>query len=150
MKQYVENTILEWEISVFWVCLRMKACAHEYMHGLESAFRVMYKNSQAKSPWTPLFCSPLRKSCGASLVAQRLRLHPPMQWTRVRALVQGDPTCRRATQPARHNYWACALEPASHNYWALVPQLLKPACLEPMLHNERSHCNQKSAYRNKE
>ena len=26
---------------------------------------------------------------------------------------------------------------------ARVPQLLKPACLEPMLHNKRSHCNEK-------
>ena len=34
---------------------------------------------------------------------------------RVRALVREDPTCRGATKPA------------SHNYWARVPQLLKPA-----------------------
>ena len=36
----------------------------------------------------------------------------------VRDLVREDPTCRRATKPVRHNYWACALEPASHNYWS--------------------------------
>ena len=47
-----------------------------------------------------------------------------------------DPTCRGATKPVRHNYWACALEPMSHNYWAHVPQLLKPAHLEPMHHNK--------------
>ena len=41
-----------------------------------------------------------------------------MQGTRVRALLWEDPTCRRATKPVRHNYWACALEPASHNYWS--------------------------------
>ena len=62
-----------------------------------------------------------------SLVAQWLRIRLPMQGTRVRALVQEDPTCRGATKPVHHNYWACALEPASHNYWAHVPQLLKPA-----------------------
>ena len=56
-----------------------------------------------------------------------------MQGTQVRALVQDDPTCRGATKPVRHNYWACTLEPASHNYWAHVPQLLKPTCLEPLL-----------------
>ena len=39
-----------------------------------------------------------------------------MQGTRVQALVQEDPTCRGATKPVLHNYWACALEPASHNY----------------------------------
>ena len=55
----------------------------------------------------------------ASLVAQWLRIHLPMQGTRVRALVREDPTCRRATKPVRHSYWACALEPASHNYWGL-------------------------------
>ena len=54
-----------------------------------------------------------------------LRIRLPMQGTRVRALVQEDPTCRRATKPVYHNYWACTLEPASHNYWAYMPQLLE-------------------------
>ena len=45
---------------------------------------------------------------GASLVAQWLRICLPMQGTRVRALVWEDPTCRRATRPVSHNYWACA------------------------------------------
>ena len=61
-----------------------------------------------------------------------------MQGTRVRALVREDPTCRGATKPVRHNYWA-------HE-----PQLLKPACLEPMLRNKRSHHNEKPAHRNEE
>ena len=47
-----------------------------------------------------------------------------MQGTRVRGLVWEDPTCRGATKPMHHNYWA------------RVPQLLKPGCLEPMLHNK--------------
>ena len=42
----------------------------------------------------------------------------PMQETRVRALVQQDPTCRGATKPVCHNYWAWALELAGHNYWS--------------------------------
>ena len=62
---------------------------------------------------------------GASLVAQWLRIRLPMQGTWVRSLVQEDPTCRGATKPVRHNYWACALEPTSHNYWACEPQLLR-------------------------
>ena len=45
---------------------------------------------------------------------------------------------------------ACALEPVSHNYWARVPQLLKPAHLEPVLHNERSHRNEKLMHCNEE
>ena len=61
-----------------------------------------------------------------------------MQGTQVQALVQEDHTCCGATKPMRHGYWACALEPASHNYWAQVPQLLKPANLEPVLRNKSS------------
>ena len=86
----------------------------------------------------------------ASLMAQCLRICLPMQGTWVRALVRADPTCCGATKPVRHNYWACALEPVSHNYWAHVPQPLKPACLEPMLRNKRSHHNEKPAHHNEE
>ena len=39
-----------------------------------------------------------------SLVAQWLRIRLPMQGTRVRALVQEDPTCRGVAKPVRHNY----------------------------------------------
>ena len=44
----------------------------------------------------------------ASLVAQWLRICLPMQGIRVRALVWEDPTCRGATRPVSHSYWACA------------------------------------------
>ena len=64
----------------------------------------------------------------ASLVAQWLRICLPMQGTRVWALVWEDPTCHGATKPV------------CHNYWAHVPQLPKPAHLEPVLHSKRSHC----------
>ena len=40
--------------------------------------------------------------------------------------------------------------PASHNYWAHVLQLLKPARLEPVLWNKRSHHNEKPVHRNEE
>ena len=55
-----------------------------------------------------------------------------------------------ATKPMCHNYWACALEPMSHNYWAHMSQLLKPAHLEPVLCNKRSHRNEKPVHRNEE
>ena len=74
----------------------------------------------------------------ASLVAQCLRIHLPMQGTWVRALVREDPTGRGATKPM------------SHNYWARMPQLLKPVRLEPVLRNKRSHRNEKPAHRNEE
>ena len=71
-------------------------------------------------------------------MAQWLRIRLPMQGTQVHALVQEDPTCRGATKPLRHNYWA-------H-----VPQLLKPASLEPVFHNKRSHRNEKTVHYNEE
>ena len=56
----------------------------------------------------------------------------------VRSLVWEDPTCRGATKPM------------SHNYWAHVPQLLKSARLEPVLCNKRSHHNEKNTHHNEE
>ena len=73
-----------------------------------------------------------------------------MQGTRVQALVREDPTCRGATKLMRHNYWAHALEPMHCNHWAHMLQLLKPVGLEPVLHNKRSHRNEKPAHRNEE
>ena len=109
--------------------------------------------------------------------AQWLRIHLPVQGTWVQSLAREDSTCRGAAKPMCHSYWACTLEPMSHNYWSLcaleptrhnywahavqlpkpacsrarVPQLLSPwallACLEPELHNERSHWNEKPVHR---
>ena len=73
-----------------------------------------------------------------------------MQGIWVQALVREDTTCRGATKPVHHNYWACALEPVSHNYWASEPQLLKSIPLEPVLCNKRSHRNEKPAHRDEE
>ena len=73
-----------------------------------------------------------KKEAGASLLAQWLRICLTMQGTWVWAMVREDPTCRGATKPVRHNYWACALEPASHNYWACA--------LEAASHNYWSSC----------
>ena len=93
---------------------------------------------------------PLKVWSGTSLVAQWLRIRLPMQGTQGRTPVWGDPTCHGTTKLMCHNYWACALEPMSHSCWAPVPQLLKPACLEPMLCNKRSHHNEKPAHCNKD
>ena len=46
----------------------------------------------------------IKEEIGASLVVQWLRIHLPMQGTRVRALVWEDPTCRGAAGPVSHNY----------------------------------------------
>ena len=83
-------------------------------------------------------------------MVQWLRICLPRQGTQVWSLVWEDPTCRGAAKPMHLSYWACALEPASHNYWACMLQLLKPACLQPMLRNKRSHRNKKPMHHNKE
>ena len=41
-------------------------------------------------------------------MVQWLGIRLPMQGTRVRAPVREDPSCRGATRPVSHNYWACA------------------------------------------
>ena len=53
-----------------------------------------------------------------------------MQGTGVWALVQEDPTCRRATKPMRHNYWDWALQ--------LEPQLLSPPATTTEAHTPRA------------
>ena len=60
----------------------------------------------------------------------------------VQSLVWEEPRCCQATKPICHNCWVQALEPASYSYRACVPQVLKPACLEPVLHKVRSHHNE--------
>ena len=65
-----------------------------------------------------------------------------MQGTWVWALVQEDPTCRGATKPVRHNYWACALEPTSHSYWARALQLLSPRAATTEARVPRAHAPQ--------
>ena len=62
------------------------------------------KRMKLNSYLTPLTNTISKGIEGASLVAQWLRICLPMQGTRVRALVQEDPTCCGATMPVRHNY----------------------------------------------
>ena len=65
-----------------------------------------------------------RRHTGTSLVAQWLRVRLPTQGTRVQAPVWEDPTCRGATKPVCHHYWACAsqlLSPRATVTEAYVP-----------------------------
>ena len=68
-----------------------------------------------------------------------------MQGTQVHGLVREDPTCRGATKPV------------CHNYWAHEPQLLSPRAMtteahtpRALLRNKRSHCNEQSVHLNEE
>ena len=45
-----------------------------------------------------------------SLVAHWKEIHLRRRVTRLQSLVQEDFTCHGATEPMRHNYWACALQ----------------------------------------
>ena len=94
----------------------LKTCSHKNLY--RNVHRRVIHNSQ-------------KVDTGTSLVAQWLRIRLPVQGTRVRALVWEDPTCCRATKPACHNYWACALEPASHSYWTRVPRARAPQQEKP-------------------
>ena len=85
---------------------------HDFYHVIKSIstpFSFIFKNSM---PLSAFFLKVLslrtKSSYRASLVAQWLGICLPMQGTRVRALVWEDPTCRRATKPVSHSYWACA------------------------------------------
>ena len=74
----------------------------------------------------------------ACLVVQWLRICRQKQGTWVWFPVQEDTTCCGATEPLSHNYWARGL------------RLLKPTCLDPVLRNQRSRCNEKRVPHNKE
>ena len=50
-----------------------------------------------------------------------------MKGTQVRSLVQEDPTCRGATKPVHHNYWARV-----HTTEALVPRARAPQQEKPL------------------
>ena len=144
-----------WSIS--WILIKVRTCTHCLMS------TQIRKQNVTSHPEATLVPPPFQSLCPllgkmwflkirswASLVVQWLRIRLPMQGPWVPSLVREDPTCHRATKPVRHNYWAWALEPASYNYWARMPQLMKPACLEPVLRNKRSHDNGKLAHRNEE
>ena len=63
-----------------------------------------------------------------------------MQGKQVQALVREDPTCRRATKPVRHNYWACApraresqlLSPRATTTEACAPRACAPQQEKPL------------------
>ena len=73
-----------------------------------------------------------------SLVAQWVRSHLPAQETRVWSRFWEDPAGLSAVKPSSCNYWAHELK------------LLKPTCLDPVLHNKRGHRNEKPEHCNEE
>ena len=102
-----------------------------FSHFAYIVFYVIQKTKASSSASVEVLCSAFSNATWASLVVQWLRICLPMQRTWVRALVREDPTCRRATKPVRHNYWACTLESVSHNYWALCHNYWSPHAYSP-------------------
>ena len=66
-----------------------------------------------------------KEKTGASLMAQWVRIHLPVQETWVGFLVWEEPTCLRAAKLMHHSCQACALGPS----WGL--QLLSPRAAAP-------------------
>ena len=87
---------------------------------------VSFESHDSASPFHKLENWGSEKWGGTSLVIQWLRTCLLMLGTWVWFLVWEDPTCCRATNPMRYNYSACPLE--------------------PVLHNKRSHQNEKTAH----
>ena len=87
---------------------------------------------------------------GTSLVAQWLRIHLPMQGTRVWYLVREDPICHGATKPMHHNYWGPCTETTEAR--AHVPQLLSLSAATTDAHTPRARALQleKPMHHNKE
>ena len=105
---------------------------HSSFPHLRSLVQNVYPQAFDKAEWQLTQLSrPFRFLLRTFQVARWLKIHLPRQETQVWSLVQEDPTCRRATKPMYHNYWACALEPTGLNYWS-------PFTLEPVFHNKRS------------
>ena len=71
------------------------------------------------------------KIIGASLEVQWLRIRHAMQGTRVRSLIQGNPSCLGATKPVCHRSWS-------------------PRALKPVLHKNRSYWHKKPPHCNEE
>ena len=75
--------------------------------------------------------SVLKLITGTSLVVQWIGIHLAMQGALVRSLAWEDSTCHRTAKPVHHSYWARVL------------QLLKTTCLQPVLSDKGSRCNEK-------
>ena len=85
--------------------LKSLSCVSSYMTNSDALNLPMDKLKQVliKKALNQIYTS-IKKGNRASLVAQQLRIHLPMQGTWVRALVREDPTYCGATKPVCHNY----------------------------------------------
>ena len=102
VEQLIQYSLITFFLQKIWRCVSFVAC----IPYCQLVFiDIPYAQSTSQN-----YCVLILRNTGsrASLVAQWLRICLPMQGTRVWALVWEDPTCRGATRPMSHNYWACA------------------------------------------
>ena len=71
-------------------------------------------------------------------MAQWLRIRLPVQGTRVRALVQEDPTCHGASKPVRHNTEPALQSPRATATEGHVPRACAPQQEKPPQREARS------------
>ena len=84
-----------------------------------------------------ILCATTKTSNRTSLMVLWLRICLAMQELQVRSLIQEDPTCREATKPVSHNYWARvprsrALQQEKPRQWVACSkqQRVSPHCNE--------------------
>ena len=129
------------KINHIWYPKKIKSTKNLNKHSFKEDIQKRPINKHMKRCSTSLAIreTQIKTKMRASLAVQWLRICLATQRTLVWSLVQEDPTCRGATKPVHHNYWACALEPLCRNYWS-------PWALEPVLHNKRSRCGGKPTH----
>ena len=101
------------------------------IHNTPTRFNLSYRNQTETKLHSQVYN-------GAFLVVRWLRIHLPMQGTRIQPLVWEDSTCYMVSKPKL----------LSQHSRACKPQVLKPTHLEPVLCNKRSHHNDEPLHYN--
>ena len=85
------------------------------------------------------------KSVGQGLPwwSEWLRICLAVQGTWLRALLQDNPTCYRATNSMCHDSWASAPEPTCWSTEAFMPQACVPTQENSLQQEGAGHCNEK-------
>ena len=104
--------------------------------------RYLSEQTRTKSQIKKITLGSSKMSLGLPWWSSGIRIHLPMQGMWVQSLIQEDPhalvqlsPCTTATEPSLQSPRAATTE---------------PTCLEPMLHNKRSHCSEKPKHCNEE
>ena len=93
-----------------WKSNAVTVCRHDII-----TWRILKRPCKRAHQWNQHCCRIPKEyteiSCRASLVAQWLKIHVPMQGTQLCSLVWEDSICHGATKPTCQNYWS----PSAHD-----------------------------------